>query len=87
LSRAEFCRTRGLALSTLIRRQRRREQRGQAAGKSRWVTVELSDPKPEAANAGGSGLVLVLGSRRRIEVGRGFDVNTLEQLVRVLEQA
>jgi hypothetical protein len=32
-------------------------------------------------------LVLVLGSRRRIEVGRGFDVNTLEQLVRVLEQA
>jgi hypothetical protein len=78
----------GLALSTLNRYQRRRpQQKSQAVRKSPWVAVELSDPKPGTAGAGGGGLALVLAGGRRIEVGRGFDASTLEQLLRVLEQA
>jgi hypothetical protein len=43
--------------------------------------VELSGAHP----AGASGLAVVLASGRRIEVGRGFDANTLEQLVSLVE--
>jgi hypothetical protein len=45
--------------------------------------VELSGPKP----IGGSELAVVLPSGRRIEVKRGFDAGTLEQLVLLLERA
>jgi hypothetical protein len=44
--------------------------------------VELSQP-----HHGDSGLAVVLAGGRRIEVGRGFDAKTLEQLVRLLEPA
>jgi transposase-like protein len=82
LSREDFCRKHGLALSTLARYQRRREQgQDENAGPSRWLAVELSGAHP----AGASGLAVVLASGRRIEVGRGFDANTLEQLVSLLE--
>jgi hypothetical protein len=40
-----------------------------------------------SAQAGASGLALVLRSGRRIEIGRGFDAKTLEQLVHLLEPA
>ena len=84
MSREEFCRKHGLALSTLARYQRRREQ-GQdvGAGPSRWLAVELSG----AHLAGASGLAVVLTGGRRIEIGRGFDAQTLQQLVRLLEPA
>jgi len=82
LSREEFCRERELALSTLARyRKQRRQEQGDAAGPNRWLAVELSGAHP----AGASGLAVVLASGRRIEVGRGFDANTLEQLVSLLE--
>jgi len=82
MSREDFCRKHGLALSTLARYQRRREQgQDENAGPSRWLAVELSGAHP----AGASGLAVVLASGRRIEVGRGFDARTLEQLVRLLE--
>ena len=48
---------------------------------SRWVAVELS-----GGSGPGSALAVVLLSGRRIEVKRGFDAHTLEQLVRLLEQ-
>ena len=84
MSREEFCRKHGLALSTLARHQRRREQgQDEGAGPSRWLAVELAGSPP----AGASGLALVLRSGRRIEVGRGFDAKTLEQLVHLLEPA
>ena len=87
LSRTKFCQTRGLALTTLDRYQKRRQQQGQAIAKSHWLTVKLSDPKPGPVDSAGCGLALVLAGERRIEVGRGFDASTLEQLLRVLEQA
>jgi len=84
MSREEFCRRHGLALSTLARYQRRREQgQGEGAGPSRWLAVELSGAHP----AGASGLAVVLAGGRRIEVGRGFDAQTLQQLVSLLEPA
>ena len=84
MSREDFCRKHGLALSTLARYQRRREQgQDENAGPNRWVAVELAGAHP----AGASGLAVVLASGRRIEVGRGFDAKTLEQLVSLLEPA
>jgi transposase-like protein len=84
MGREEFCQKHGLALSTLARYQRRQEQ-GQAegAGPSRWLAVELSSAHP----GGASGLAVVLTCGRQIEVKRGFDAKTLEQLVSLLEPA
>jgi hypothetical protein len=79
MSREEFCQKHGLALSTLARYQRRREP-GQEEG-ARWLAVELSGAHP----AGASGLAVVLTGGRRIEVGRGFDAQTLQQLLSLLE--
>jgi hypothetical protein len=84
MSREEFCQKHGLALSTLARYQRRGKQvQEEGAGPSRWLAVELSGAHP----AGASGLAVVLTGGRRIEVGRGFDARTLEQLVSLLEPA
>ena len=84
MSREEFCREHGLALPTLARYQRRREQgQVEGAGPRRWLAVELSGAHP----AGASGLAVVLTGGRRIEVGRGFDAQTLQQLVSLLEAA
>ena len=84
MSRVEFCQKHGLALSTLARYQRRREQGlDEGAGPSRWLAVELSGAHP----AGASGLAVVLKGGRRIEIGRGFDTQTLQQLVSLLEPA
>jgi hypothetical protein len=84
MNRVEFCRKHGLALSTLARYQRRREQgHDEGGGPSRWLAVELSGAHP----AGASGLAVVLAGGRRIEVGRGFDAKTLEQLLSLLEPA
>ena len=84
MSRVEFCQEHGLALTTLARYRRRREQgENQGAGPSRWLAVELSG----AHATGASGLAVVLRGGRRIEVGHGFDAQTLEQLVSLLEPA
>jgi hypothetical protein len=87
-SRVEFCRKHGLSLATLARyRKWRRQAQGETAGVNRWVAVELSGTRRAAGSSADSGLAIALPGRRRIEVGRGFDAHTLEQLVRVLEQA
>jgi hypothetical protein len=84
LSRSEFCRERGLGLSTLARYRRRRE--GQApAGNNTLLAVEVSGRPLEPVAASWSALAVVLRGGRRVEIGRGFDAGTLEQLVRVLE--
>ena len=84
MSREEFCHRHGLALSTLAQYQRRRKQaQDEGTGPSRLLAVELSGAHPADA----SGLAVVLAGGRRIEVGRGFDARTLEQLVSLLEPA
>ena len=84
LSRIEFCRERGLALSTLGRYRRRRERQA-PTGSNALLAVEVSGGAPAPVAAMGSALAVVLRGGRRIEVGRGFDPGALEQLVRVLE--
>jgi transposase-like protein len=85
LGRQEFCEKHGLALGTLDR-YRKWQRQGNAGGGSRWVAVELSGAKTAGESGAGSELAVVLTRGRRIEVRRGFDGNTLEQLVRLLEQ-
>src|ERR1019366_7130706 len=84
LSRIDFCRERGVALSTLGR-YRSRLGRQAVAGSNALLAVEGWGRVPAPIAATGSALAVVLRSGRRIEVGRGFDPGALEQLVRVLE--
>lgn len=84
LSRIDFCRERGLGLSTLDRYRTRRK--GQSpAGRNALLAVEVSGRAPTLGAGTGGALAVVLRGGRRIEVGRGFDTGALEQLVRVLE--
>jgi hypothetical protein len=83
LNRSEFCRERGLGLSTLARYRRRREQQA-PAGRNTLLAVEVSG-RTEGPAATCPALAVVLRGGRRVEVGRGFDAGTLEQLLHVLE--
>jgi hypothetical protein len=85
LSRIEFCRERGLALSTLGR-YRRQQQRQAWSGSNALLAVEVSGGVPGPV-ASGVALAVVPRGGRRIEVKCGFDAGALEQLVRVLERA
>lgn len=84
LSRREFCKQNGLSLNTLNRYCGRRRARTEPAS-GNWIEVEVSGTAAGTAS-NGSGLALHLGDNRRIEVRRGFDAGTLEQLLRVLER-
>jgi len=84
LGRVEFCRMHQLSLSTLARWRKRRSQANAPSG-SRWLAVEVSGGGVGFGTGSGSGLVVALASGRRIEIGRGFDVQTLQQLLGVLE--
>ena len=84
LSRIEFCRERGVALSTLGR-YRSRRGRQEPAASNVLLAVEVSGRRTTSDGATGSALAVVLRGGRRIEVGRGFDPGALEQVVRVLE--
>jgi len=84
LSRLEFCRERGVGLSTLDRYRTRRKRQTPVGGNA-LLAVEVSTGGAVATAGTGSALVAVLRGGRRIEVGRGFDTRSLEQLVRVLE--
>jgi hypothetical protein len=84
LRQNEFCRERGLALSTLGR-YRTRRRRQAPAGSNVLLAVEVSGRAPEPFTSTASALAVVLRDGRRVEVGRGFDAGTLGQLVHVLE--
>lgn len=88
LTRREFCQGNDVSLVTLARYlKRHRQQNAPRQSQTtpnetpRWVAVEWAEPP-----AARSGLSVVLGAGRRIEVGRGFDRATLEQLVSALER-
>ena len=84
IPRNEFCRSRGIALSTL-QRHLKKHGSGEASVKTggRLVAVELSRREPNSNPR--TALEVVLSSGRRIEVRREFDSATLGRLVKVLE--
>ena len=84
LTQREFSERRGLPVKTLARYVKRYRQRpAEAELTPRWVAVEIGERESAAMR---SGLSVVLGGVRRIEVERGFDAATLEQLVAALER-
>jgi len=96
LGQVEFCRRRGLALSTLKRHlswhDRAQKPGGTVANadasSDSLVAVELLQRKDKASPSGYlSGLSVSLARDRRIEIDCGFDQETLLRLVAVLERA
>jgi hypothetical protein len=84
-SRTAFCQQKGLSPSTLARyRRRQREGADQAGRGRRWLSVEVSKAARESGEKA-SGLVIVLAGERRIEVVRGFDSDTLQRVLAVME--
>ena len=89
LRQNEFCRRRGLSLSTLARHLKKRRwkrKRKSTRADCKLLGVELATGKPVAESQSSCGLAVVLSGGRRIEVERNFDVPTFERLVNVLEQ-
>jgi hypothetical protein len=87
LTRDVFCQQRGLSVVTLDK-YRRRVQKWAQSGAGPMLPVEVVLPTGSNCAARGS-FVLVIESRngRRIEVGRGFDAETLERLLTILDKA
>ena len=76
-TRAEFCRERGMAVTTLDY-----YLRGDGAkGRQRLVPVRVEEEER------GSGFTLALGNGRRIELAVDFDEIGLSRLVAVLERS
>jgi len=88
--RSEFCRRRGLSLSTLgrhLKKQRCTRKSRAESSPDRLVPVELAAKKSPTQHEPSCGLAVVLSVGRRIEVYPGFDTNTFERLVSALERA
>src|SRR5258708_36748445 len=83
MGRSEVCRSHGLGLSTLTRYLKKQQNRQSPAGnngveQSRLVAVELAGPVVTVSTGEYPGVLTVLLSNgRRVEVGRGFDAETL----------
>jgi hypothetical protein len=89
LKREAFCRQCGLAVGTLDK-YRRRAQVGRRSCGVPMVPVEVvwsTAQTPTSDNGRDCVLVVELRSRRRIEVRRGFDAETLERLLTVLDRS
>jgi len=92
LGRSEFCRSHGMALSTLNRHLKKQQEKQVPGGskgveQSRLVAVELASAVATVSAGEYPGaLTVLLSNRRRVEVRRGFDAATLAQLVTVLER-
>jgi hypothetical protein len=86
LTRDVFCQQRGLSVVTLDK-YRRRVQKWARSGAGPMLPVEVVLSTGSNCAARGYG-VLVVESRsgRRIEVGRGFDAETLERLLTILDK-
>jgi hypothetical protein len=89
LTRQAFCVDRGLSVAALDKYRRGVQRRPRpGAGVLLPVEVDSRSSRDAGSDAGGDG-VLVVESRsgRRIEVRRGFDAETLERLLTVLDRA
>ena len=88
LMRAAFCRHRGLAVGTLDKYRRRVQSKPQPGAGTLLPVEVLSSPSGHANSESRDGVLTVeLRSGRRIEVYRGFDAQTLERLLAVLDRA
>ena len=89
LTRDVFCQQRGLSVAALYRYRRRVQKRARSgAGPMLPVEVVLSTAQGSNCAARGYGaLVVESRSGRCIEVGRGFDAETLERLLTILDKA
>ena len=88
LRRSEFCHKHNLALGTLQRglRKRQMEVDGQSESK-RLVEVKMAGIQRNGSGAATCSLEVVLvEGRRRIEVRRNFDAETLARLIRTIEK-
>jgi hypothetical protein len=84
LSRKAFSEENGLSIHTLdVYRKRLSQKRGGGGVANRLVAVEISKP----LQASGGELTVALSNGFRIEVKRGFDGDTLERLMALLERA
>ena len=92
MGRSEFCRRHGMALSTLARHLnkpsgKRRVSENSMSGESRLISVELAAMSASTATEKQhSPLMVLLPNGRRVEVGSGFDAETLAELVHALER-
>jgi hypothetical protein len=88
MNQDEFCRSRGICRSTLYRYLRNQHSQPRPAPATQLVPVELVDVRGATSNQS-AGLAVVVGNGgriRRIEVGQGFDVGTLERLMMILDK-
>jgi hypothetical protein len=88
MRRNEFCRGRGLSLSTLsrhLKKQRWKRKNRAASSVGGLVPVELAATS-QMQQEPSCGLAVVLSGGRRIEVHPDFDTNTFERLVSALER-
>jgi transposase-like protein len=84
LSRAAFCRTHQLSLSTLARyREHAAPAAGDGATSSSFLAVELAGTASASTE---SGLALLLAGGRHLTIQRGFCAETLQQLLSALER-
>ena len=89
LTRDGFCQQRDLSVAALDKYRRRVQKWAARSGTGPMLPVEvvLSTRQGSSCVARGAG-VLVIESRsgRRIEVGRGFDAETLQRLLTILDK-
>jgi hypothetical protein len=88
LTRDGFCQQRGLSVAALDKyRQRVQKWARSSAGSMLPVEVVLSTAQGlNCAARGKGGLVVESRSGRRMEVGRGFDAETLQRLLTILDK-
>jgi len=84
LTQAEFCRRRGVVLTTL-NRYLNKHRRASPASEG-LVAVEVGALHPLRGHEPEGALAVVLPRGRRIEIGVGFDAATLARIVAVLER-
>jgi transposase-like protein len=86
LRQVEFCRSHGLALSTLQRGLKRHRTKAAGQGESERLVEVKIDRSRRSGSTEGSVLEVLLGKGRRIEVRRDFDAETLVRLIRTIEE-
>src|SRR5271165_3066934 len=87
LSRGEFCRIKGMTLSTLqrgLKRERTKSGEIQSDDK-KLVRVKVIGGSGAADREGPCAMAVVLAKGRRIELSRDFDATQLRRVVEALE--